>query len=163
MACKVISSNDPNSKLKMTLNAIYDEFLKAYSNYSLDSKEYIRGMRLIFDWDGHLLCLGRRSESSRVPEANHARGTEVEKMACTWFGEICYCCSYTSLPRPALVVFITFCKPFFRALYSKCIVQNAAWRRRKEMEDSNLHANVMVMPPPLSASARVGTLCVCCT
>ena len=40
-------------------------------------------------------------------------------MACTWFGEICYCCRSTSLPRPAWVVFITFCKPFFRALYYK--------------------------------------------
>ena len=39
-------------------------------------------------------------------------------MACTWFGEIRYCCSYTSLPEPALVVLITFCRPFFRALYS---------------------------------------------
>ena len=40
-------------------------------------------------------------------------------MACTWFGEICYYCRWTCLPEPAQVVLITFCKPFFRALYQK--------------------------------------------
>ena len=38
------------------------------------------------------------------PISDSRNNTEVEKMACTWFGEICYCCSYTSLPGPAWVV-----------------------------------------------------------
>ena len=91
-------------------------------------------------------------------------------MACTWFGEIFYCCSQTSLPRPAWVVFITFCKPFFRALYmynsmEGCVMKfyiDYCPRKRVPKSQNNVrtsHVNVPFLqsysyhpPPPMSMS-----------
>ena len=60
------------------------------------------------------------------------------------------------------------------SMYSNCSVvdgaSTASWRRRKEMEDLNLHANVMTVPRATharphphatSVSARGAVLCVC--
>ena len=39
--------------------------------------------------------------------------TEVEKMACTWFGEICSCCCLPALTGPAWVLLKCFANHFF--------------------------------------------------
>ena len=43
--------------------------------------------------------------------------TEVEKIACTWFGEVPSCCSLTLLLGPALVLLKYVLQPIFWALY----------------------------------------------
>ena len=39
--------------------------------------------------------------------------TEISNKACTWFREVCSCCSLTALPGPAWVLFSRICQPFF--------------------------------------------------
>ena len=64
MACKVISSNDENSGVKMTFNAIYWINWNSASKVSLGSKEYIPSERLLLDWDGHFL-LPQRTDNGK--------------------------------------------------------------------------------------------------
>ena len=69
------------------------------------------------DW-----AVGKAQASCYSQAALSSNDSKTEKMACTWFGEVCSCCSQTSLPGPAWVVLITFCKQFFRALYFKFLI-----------------------------------------
>ena len=43
--------------------------------------------------------------------------TELRKFLCTWFGEVCSCCSLSLLPQPACNILATMCKQIFSALY----------------------------------------------
>ena len=43
--------------------------------------------------------------------------TELRKFLCTWFGEVCSCCSLSLLPQPAYNIIATMYKQIFSALY----------------------------------------------
>ena len=42
---------------------------------------------------------------------------EMRFILCTWFGELCSCCSLTALPGPAWVLLNWICKELISSLY----------------------------------------------
>ena len=55
--------------------------------------------------EGHAEYLTRHDRVRPPPSDQSILGTtELRKSPCTWFGEVCFCCSLTALPGPAWVL-----------------------------------------------------------
>ena len=112
-----VTRNSPASVLQFRASLVY-----SWRQFSMRGLEAGPDM-----WTGRRCSRYRyRSQNTKWigegPSCSRAGySTEMVFILCTWFGELCSCCSLTALPGPAWVLLNWICKELISSLHASLI------------------------------------------